>query len=54
MPLTAQKIETYRMDGLVIPSTYLDTHGYSNRVLFLLRGEDRTGRNDFTRGHTAE
>ena len=26
-------------------------HGYSNRALFLLRGEDRTGRNDFTRGH---
>jgi len=26
-------------------------HGYSNRALFLLRGEDRSGRNDFTRGH---
>ncbi len=26
-------------------------HGYSNRALFLLRGGDRTGRNDFTRGH---
>ncbi len=26
-------------------------HGYSNRALFLLRGEDRSGRNDFTQGH---
>lgn len=26
-------------------------HGYSNRALFLLRGEDRSGRNDFERGH---
>jgi ectoine hydroxylase-related dioxygenase (phytanoyl-CoA dioxygenase family) len=26
-------------------------HGYSNRALFLLRGEDKSGRNDFTRGH---
>ncbi len=26
-------------------------HGYSNRALFLLRGKDRSGRNDFTRGH---
>ena len=26
-------------------------HGYSNRALFLLRGEDRSDRNDFTRGH---
>ena len=26
-------------------------HGYSNRALFLLRGEDRTGHNDFARGH---
>ncbi len=26
-------------------------HGYSNRALFLLRGQDRSGRNDFTRGH---
>jgi hypothetical protein len=26
-------------------------HGYSNRALFLLRGEDRCGRNDFNRGH---
>jgi hypothetical protein len=29
-------------------------HGYSNRALFLLRGKDRSGRNDFTRGHAAE
>lgn len=27
-------------------------HGYSNRALFLLRGEDRSGRNDFSRGHS--
>ena len=27
-------------------------HGYSNRALFLLRGRDLNGRNDFTRGHT--
>ncbi len=26
-------------------------HGYSNRALFLLRGEDRDGRNNFKRGH---
>ncbi len=26
-------------------------HGYSNRALFLLRGEDKNGRNDFQRGH---
>ncbi len=26
-------------------------HGYSNRALFLLRGEDRSGRNNFARGH---
>ena len=26
-------------------------HGYSNRALFLLRGEDSSGRNDFSRGH---
>ena len=27
------------------------SHGYSNRALFLLRGEDKTGRNNFSRGH---
>jgi hypothetical protein len=26
-------------------------HGYSNRALFLLRGKDICGRNDFNRGH---
>jgi hypothetical protein len=26
-------------------------HGYSQRALFLLRGADRTGRNNFSRGH---
>jgi len=26
-------------------------HGYSNRALFLLRGEDKSGKNDFKRGH---
>jgi len=26
-------------------------HGYSSRALFLLRGRDRSGRNNFTRGH---
>jgi ectoine hydroxylase-related dioxygenase (phytanoyl-CoA dioxygenase family) len=26
-------------------------HGYSQRALFLLRGVDRTGRNNFTLGH---
>ena len=26
-------------------------HGYSNRALFLLRGKDKSGRNDFERGH---
>jgi hypothetical protein len=27
-------------------------HGYSNRALFLLRGEDKFGNNDFNRGHS--
>ena len=27
-------------------------HGYSNRALFLLRGEDKSARNDFVRGHS--
>jgi len=27
-------------------------HGYSNRALFLLRGEDKSGHNDFNKGHT--
>lgn len=27
-------------------------HGYSNRALFLLRGEDSCDRNDFSRGHS--
>lgn len=26
-------------------------HGYSKRVLFLVRGQDRSGRNDFSLGH---
>jgi len=26
-------------------------HGYSNRALFLVRGADKSGRNDFSRGH---
>ena len=26
-------------------------HGYSNRALYLLRGEDKSGKNDFERGH---
>ena len=74
MPLTDQEIDTYRQDGLVIPSAYRvppatsfynhhsgkikedagSPHGYSNRALFLLRGADRSGRNDFTRGHEAK
>lgn len=27
-------------------------HGYSNRALFLLRGEDKSAKNDFERGHS--
>lgn len=27
-------------------------HGYSNRALYLLRGEDKSGKNDFTKGHS--
>jgi hypothetical protein len=70
MPLTAQEIETYRQDGLVlriIPAVRFynhdsgkikedvgSPHGYSRRALFLLRGEDRSGRNDFSRGHAAQ
>ncbi len=29
-------------------------HGYSNRALFLLRGEDKCGKNDFSRGHNRD
>ena len=59
MPLNDHEIETYRRDGLVIPSNYrlapevlarIDEL-YSNRALFLLRGEDRSGRNNFSLGH---
>ncbi len=70
MPLTDQEIETYRRDGpglRIMPASSLfnhnsgkikedagSPHGYSKRALFLLRGEDRSGRNDFTRGHAAK
>lgn len=29
-------------------------HGYSNRALYLLRGEDKSNRNDFDKGHGQE
>lgn len=41
----------YNHDSGKIKEDAGSPHGYSNRALFLLRGEDRSGRNDFTRGH---
>ncbi len=41
----------YNHDSGKIKEDAGSPHGYSNRALFLLRGEDRTGRNDFSRGH---
>ena len=37
--------------GLKIKEAAGSAHGYSNRALFLLRGEDKSGRNNFTLGH---
>jgi len=42
----------YNHDSGKIKEDAGSPHGYSNRALFLLRGEDRAGRNDFTRGHS--
>ena len=41
----------YNHDSGKIKEEAGSPHGYSNRALFLLRGEDKTGRNDFSRGH---
>ena len=41
----------YNHDSGKIKEDAGSPHGYSNRALFLLRGADRTGRNDFERGH---
>ena len=41
----------YNHDSGIIKEEAGSPHGYSNRALYLLRGEDRSGRNDFTRGH---
>jgi hypothetical protein len=41
----------YNHDSGKIKEDAGSPHGYSNRALFLLRGEDRCGRNDFKRGH---
>ena len=41
----------YNHDSGKIKEAAGSPHGYSNRALFLLRGEDRSGRNDFSRGH---
>jgi len=44
----------YNHDSGKIKEDAGSPHGYSNRALFLLRGEDRSGRNNFTRGHETE
>lgn len=44
----------YNHDSGKIKEDAGSPHGYSNRALFLLRGEDRCGRNDFRRGHEQE
>ena len=44
----------YNHDSGVIKEAAGSPHGYSNRALFLLRGEDRSGCNNFTRGHKTE
>lgn len=41
----------YNHDSGKIKEDAGSPHGYSNRALYLLRGEDRCGRNDFIRGH---
>lgn len=41
----------YNHDSGKIKEEAGSAHGYSNRALFLLRGEDKTGRNNFSRGH---
>lgn len=41
----------YNHDSGKIKEDAGSPHGYSNRALFLLRGEDKAGRNDFHRGH---
>ena len=40
----------YNHDSGKIKEDAGSPHGYSNRALFLLRGVDRSGRNDFERG----
>ena len=41
----------YNHDSGKIKEDAGSPHGYSNRALYLLRGQDRCGRNDFNRGH---
>ena len=41
----------YNHDSGKIKEAAGSAHGYSNRALFLLRGEDKSGRNNFTLGH---
>jgi hypothetical protein len=41
----------YNHDSGKIKEDAGSPHGYSNRALYLLRGEDKSGRNDFSRGH---
>ena len=41
----------YNHDSGKIKEDAGSPHGYSNRALYLLRGTDRNGRNDFERGH---
>ena len=59
-PLTAGEIAALRRDGIVVPrramfrpgestATYLVD--FSRRPIWLVRGADRTGKNDFRIGH---
>lgn len=41
----------YNHNSGIIKEEAGSPHGYSNRALYLLRGQDQCGRNDFTRGH---
>ena len=41
----------YNHDSGKIKEDAGSPHGYSSRALFLLRGKDKSGRNDFNRGH---
>ena len=56
MPLTDQEIGTYHQDGLVIPCAYRIPQATLTRIDELYQNllEDRSGHNNFTRGHETE